>query len=148
MKVILLADVERLGSRGQVVNVREGYARNYLLPRKMAVVATQSNLGQIEAIRSQLTKRTAKQKQRLTDLAASLELISVKTTIKMGGERAFGSVTNADIAELLGRQGIEIDKHAIVLAEPVRGPGVYDVPIKLGHEVTATVKLWVAEEPA
>lgn len=148
MKVILLADVERLGARGDVVNVRDGYARNFLLPRKLALQATEAQLGQLERIKSQLASREARITKRLTDAAAQLGLVALKTTIRMGSEGAFGAVTNAAIAELLAQAGHEVDKHAIVLDEPIKAPGVYDIPVKLGHEVTATVKLWVAEEPA
>jgi large subunit ribosomal protein L9 len=148
MKVILLSDIERVGSRGTVVNVKPGYARNYLLPRKLALEATKSQLAQLESINKQLTSKEAKITKRLTDFAGRLGLVSVKTTIKMGQEGAFGAITNADIATLLAAEGHEIDKHSIVLAEPIKGPGVYDIPVKLGHEVSATIKLWVAEEPA
>jgi large subunit ribosomal protein L9 len=148
MKVILLADIERVGSRGTVVNVKPGYARNYLFPRKLALEATKSQLTQLDSINKQLASKEAKITKRLTDFAGRLGLVSVKTTIKMGTEGAFGSITNADIAALLAAEGHEIDKHSIVLAEPIKGPGVYDIPVKLGHEVSATVKLWVAEEPA
>jgi large subunit ribosomal protein L9 len=148
MKVILLSDIERVGSRGTVVNVKPGYARNYLLPRKLALEATKSQLAQLESINKQLTSKEAKITKRLTDFAGRLGLVSVKTTIKMGQEGAFGAITNADIATLLAAEGHEIDKHSIVLTEPIKGPGVYDIAVKLGHEVSATVKLWVAEEPA
>jgi large subunit ribosomal protein L9 len=148
MKVILLSDIERLGSRGTVVTVKEGYARNYLLPRKFALEATKSQLAQLESIKQQLATKETKITKRLTDFAGRLGLVSVKTTIKMGQEGAFGAITNADIATLLAAEGHEIDKHSIVLAEPIKGPGVYDIPVKLGHEVSATIKLWVAEEPA
>jgi large subunit ribosomal protein L9 len=148
MKVILLADIERVGTRGTVVNVKPGYARNYLLPRKLALEATKSQLAQLDSINKQLASKEAKITKRLTDFAGRLGLVSVKTTIKMGQEGAFGSITNADIATLLAAEGHDIDKHSIVLSEPIKGPGVYDIPVKLGHEVSATVKLWVAEEPA
>jgi large subunit ribosomal protein L9 len=148
MKVILLSDIERVGSRGTVVSVKPGYARNYLLPRKLALEATKAQLAQLESIKQQLATKEAKITKRLTDFASRLGLVSVKTTIKMGQEGAFGSITNADIAALLAGEGHEIDKHSIVLAEPIKAPGVYDIPVKLGHEVSATVKLWVAEEPA
>ena len=148
MKVILLSDIERVGSRGTVVTVKPGYARNYLLPRKLALEATKSQLAQLESIKQQIATKEAKVTKRLTDFADRLGLVSVKTTIKMGEEGAFGSITNADIAALLAAEGHEIDKHSIVLAEPIKGPGVYDIPVKLGHEVSATIKLWVAEEPA
>ncbi len=148
MKVILLVDIERLGARGEVVDVRDGYARNYLIPRKLALAATPAQLRQLDSIKAQLASRDAKITRRLTELAGRLGLVSVKTTIRMGQEGAFGAVTNADVAELLAREGHVIDKRDIVLSEPIKAPGVYDVPIKLGHEVTATIKLWVAEAPA
>lgn len=148
MKVILLCDIDRVGTRGTVANVKPGYARNYLLPRKFALAATKTQLAQLESIKQQLATKEAKITKRLTDFAGRLGLVSVKTTIKMGQEGAFGSITNADIAALLAAEGHEIDKHSIVLTEPIKAPGVYDVPVKLGHEVSATVKLWVAEEPA
>jgi len=148
MKVILLQTVDRLGARGEVVNVRIGYARNYLLPRKLAIEATPANLRQLDAIRSQLATRDEKIAKRLTGVAEQLGSVTVKTTIRMGDEGAFGAVTNADVARLLHEQGYDIDRHAIVLSEPVKGPGVFDVTVRLGHEVTATVKLWVAEQPA
>jgi len=148
MKVILLSEIERVGSRGTVVNVKPGYARNYLFPRKLALEATKAQLAQLDSINKQLASKEAKITKRLTDFAGRLGLVSVKTTIKMGQEGAFGSITNADIATLLAAEGHEIDKHSIVLDEPIKAPGVYDIPVKLGHEVSATVKLWVAEEPA
>ncbi len=148
MKVILLSDIDRVGTRGTVVNVKPGYARNYLLPRKLGLEATKAQLAQLESIKKQLATKDAKITKRLTDFAGRLGLVSVKTTIKMGQEGAFGAITNADIATLLAAEGHEIDKHSIVLAEPIKGPGVYDIAVKLGHEVSATIKLWVAEEPA
>ena len=148
MKVILLSDIDRVGTRGTVVNVKPGYARNYLFPRKLGLEATKAQLAQLESIKKQLATKDAKITKKLTDFAGRLGLVSVKTTIKMGQEGAFGAITNADIATLLAAEGHEIDKHSIVLAEPIKGPGVYDIAVKLGHEVSATIKLWVAEEPA
>ncbi len=148
MKVILLSDIDRVGGRGEVVNVKPGYARNFLLPRKLALVATPAYLKQLDTIKQQLNSKQEKVTRRLTELAEKLGLVSVKTTLRMGEAGAFGAVTNADIAALLAEQGHEIDRHAIVLDEPIKAPGVYDIPVKLGHEVTATVKLWVAEAPA
>jgi large subunit ribosomal protein L9 len=148
MKVILLSDIDRVGSRGTVVNVKNGYARNYLFPRKLALEATPAQIKQLDSIKAQLATREAKVTKKLTEQADKLGLVSIKTSIKMGQEGAFGAITSADIAGLMAKEGHEVDKHSIVLAEPIKGPGVYDIPIKLGHEVTATVKLWVAEEPA
>ncbi|MGQ9707730.1 MAG: 50S ribosomal protein L9 [bacterium] len=148
MKVILLSDIERLGARGEVVDVRDGFARNFLFPKKLALVADEANLRQLESIKRQIASREMKVSSRLADMAQRLGLVTVKTSIKMGAEGAFGAITNADIAELLERSGHKVDKRAIVLDEPIRAPGVYDIPIKLGHEVIATVKLWVVEEAA
>ncbi|UCG44229.1 MAG: 50S ribosomal protein L9 [candidate division WOR-3 bacterium] len=148
MKVILLKDVERVGDRGKVMNVKDGYARNYLIPRKLAIRATPANLGQLDKIRAQLATRDEKVRKRLTAVADRLANVTVKTSIRMGEEGAFGAITNADVSRLLAAAGHDIDKHSIVIAEPIKGPGVYDIPIKLGHEVTATFKLEVAEQPA
>ena len=148
MKLILLQEIERLGERGKVVNVADGYARNFLLPRRLALPASKANLAQLDKIKSQLASRDEKVRSRLTELAEKLGAVAVKATLRMGEAGAFGAVTNADIAALLSEQGYDIDKHAIILDEPVKTPGVHDVKIKLGHEVTATVKLWVAEQPA
>jgi large subunit ribosomal protein L9 len=148
MKVILLADVDRLGSRGQVVSVRDGYARNFLFPKKLALEGSDRNLAQLDRIKEQIAGRQARVTRKLAERAGQLGLVSVKTSLKMGEEGAFGAVTSAAIAELLAREGHEVDKHAIVLDQPIKTPGVYDIPVKLGHEVTATVKLWVVEESA
>jgi large subunit ribosomal protein L9 len=148
MKVILLKDVERVGERGKVLSVKDGFARNYLIPRKFAIQATPANLGQLDRIRAQLATRDEKVRGRLTAFADRLAQVRVKTSIRMGEEGAFGAITNADVARLLAAAGHDIDKHSIVIEEPIKGPGVYDIPIKLGHEVTATFRLEVAEQPA
>lgn len=147
MKVILLVDLERLGNRGEVVNVRDGFARNYLLPRKLAIVADKASIRQLENLRRDLATRNTRLTKRLTSLSEQLGLLTLKAKIRMGAAGAFGAITNADVAVLLEKAGHKIDKHAIVLEEPIKVPGLYDIPIKLGPEITATVKLWVAEEP-
>ncbi len=148
MRVILLADIDRLGKRGEVVTVRDGFARNYLIPRKLALVADENNLRQLENIKRQLAVKEAKTAQRLLETAQRLGLVTLKTGIKMGATGAFGAITNADVAQLLEQSGFKVDKHMIILEEPIRAPGVYDIPIKLGPNITATVKLWVVEEAA
>lgn len=145
MKLILTRSVDRIGEVGQVVSVKDGFARNYLLPRRLAVPATPANLNRIEAIRKQFATREDKVRRRLTELADKLGLVSLKASLRMGEEGAFGAVTSAEIARLLTQEGYETDKHSIVLAEPIKTPGVHDIPVKLGHGITATVKLWVAE---
>lgn len=146
MKIILLADIDRLGDRGSVVNVKNGYARNYLFPRKMALEATPAQMKQLAGIKTQLASKQAKVTKKLTELADRLGLVTIKTTIKMGPEGAFGAITSADIAELMAKEGHPVEKHAIILEEPIKAPGVFDIPVKLGHQVIATVKLWVAEQ--
>lgn len=148
MRVILLADVERLGRRGDVVSVRDGYARNFLFPRRLAMPGTAGNIAQIESIRTQLNDRHELVRRRLLRQAEQLDRVTLKAYLKMGAEGAFGAVTAGDIVSLLAEQGHRVDKHAIVLEEPIRVPGVYDIAVKLGHEVTATVKLWVVETAA
>lgn len=145
MKVILTQTIDRIGEGGEVVNVKDGFARNYLLPRRLALPATPANLRRLDSIKNQFAAREGKLHKRLTALADKLGLVSVKTSLRMGEEGAFGAVTNAEIARLLAEAGFEIPKQSIVLGEPIKAPGVYDVPVKLGHEVTATVKLWVTE---
>ncbi len=147
MKVILLTDVARLGNQGEVVEVRDGFARNYLIPRKLAVKADEASLRQLENIRKEIAQRQAKLSRRLMSLSEQLGMVTLKTQLRMGSEGAYGAITNADIAALLHEAGHKIDKHAIILEEPIKAPGVYDIPIKLGPEVTATVKLWVTEAP-
>lgn len=146
MKVILLTDIPRLGGQGEVVQVRDGFARNYLLPRKLALVADETNLRRLDGIKKQIAGRTAKLNQRLLTIREQLGLVTLKASLKMGEAGAFGAITNADIARLLTEAGQKVDKHAIILEEPIKVPGVYDIPIKLGQDVTATVKLWVVEE--
>ncbi|MEO0073898.1 MAG: 50S ribosomal protein L9 [candidate division WOR-3 bacterium] len=146
MKVILLADVDRLGKRGDVVTVRDGYARNFLFPRKLAMPGTTASLAQLESIKSQLSCRQEQIRKKLVQLADRLDRVTLKTSLRMGREGAFGAVTTGDIAGLLAEHGYQIDKHSIVLEEPIRAPGTYDVVVKLGYEVTASVKLWVVEE--
>ncbi len=146
MKVILLTDIPRLGSQGEVVQVRDGFARNYLLPRKLALAADETNLRRLDGIKKQIAARTTKLNQRLLTIREQLGLVTLKASLKMGEAGAFGAITNADIAHLLTEAGHKVDKHAIALEEPIKVPGVYDIPIKLGQDVTATVKLWVVEE--
>ncbi len=142
MKIILTQDVERLGKKGEVVVVRDGYARNYLLPKGLAIYATKARLNQIEAIRAELLKREERQLKKLKNLAQQLETLSLKIELKMGESGAFGAITNADIARLLKENGFEVDRHKIELSTPIKEPGIYDIPVNLGA-VSATIKLWV-----
>jgi large subunit ribosomal protein L9 len=144
MEVILLENIDRVGTRGQVVKVADGYGRNYLLPKKLAVAATPQNRKWVEQQRVRFLKLEAKEKGDAADLGTLLGGISV-TVIRKAGERGnlFGSVTSLDIAEKLVAQGYHIDKRKIHLPTPIKVLGEYDVPVKLHREVTATVKVHV-----
>jgi large subunit ribosomal protein L9 len=147
MQIILQEDVEKLGARGDVVDVAPGYARNFLLPQKLALEASASNIKRLEKIRVVLAKRTATEKEAAQQQAALLNQVVLKFTRKAGEtDQLFGSVTSADVAEGLHAQGFEIDKRRISLAEPVKTIGETAVPIKLVHGVTAEVKVIVEKE--
>lgn len=144
MKVILLADIERLGEKGTVVNVRPGFARNYLLPKKKAIIATDSNIKHFNDLKTREQEKINRKTKKAKALATKLASLSLKTTLPIGEEGVFGAITNSEICNLLKEAGYEIDKHLIVLAQPIDEPGVHDVPIKLAPEVTVTIKLLVS----
>jgi large subunit ribosomal protein L9 len=147
MEVILLENIEKLGSRGQVVKVANGYGRNYLLPKNLAVAATPQNRKMMEQQRVRFLKLEAKEKGDAQDLAALLQGVCVTLTRKSGEKGTlFGSVTAIDIAERLAAQGYNIDRRKIALDSPLRILGEYDVPIKLHRDVTAFIKVRVEGE--
>ena len=147
MQIILQEDVEKLGTRGEVVAVKEGYARNYLLPRKLALEASPGNLKRLEKIRTTLAKRTATERDQAQKQAELLKEVAVSFSRKAGeNDQLFGSVTAADIAEALAAQGFEVDKRRIELAEPIKVVGQYEVTAKLVHGVTANFKVTVSRE--
>ena len=147
MQIILQEDIEKLGTRGEVVAVKEGYARNYLLPRKLALEASPGNLKRLEKIRTTLAKRTATERDQAQKQAELLKDVAVSFSRKAGeNDQLFGSVTAADIAEALAAQGFEVDKRRIELAEPIKVVGQYEVTAKLVHDVSATFKVTVSRE--
>jgi large subunit ribosomal protein L9 len=147
MQIILQENIEKVGSRGEVVEVAAGYARNYLLPRKLALEASPSNLKRIEKIRHTLAKRTATEKEQAQAQAELLNAVTLTLARKAGEtEQLFGSVTAADLAEGLAAQGFEVDKRRIQLAEPIKAIGEYTVTAKLVHDVAATFKVVVVRE--
>ena len=147
MEIILQEDIEKLGSRGEVVSVAEGYARNYLLPRKLAVEALAGNVKRLEKIRGVLAKRTSTEREQAQKQAELLNAAAVMFTRKAGENgQLFGSVTASDLAEALAAQGFEVDKRRIQLAEPIKLVGEYAVNVKLVHDVTATFKVVVSRE--
>ncbi|WP_263355690.1 50S ribosomal protein L9 [Acidicapsa ligni] len=147
MEVILKEDVANLGHRGDVVKVAEGYGRNFLLPRKLALQATTSNKAVIEQMKASAARRSASEKAVAESLAAQLEPLVLNFTRKSGENgHLFGSVTSADIAHELEVKGFEVDRRKIQLAEPLKAVGETAVAIKLHREVTAHVKVTVAAE--
>jgi len=147
MQIILQEDVEKLGARGEVVTVKPGYARNFLLPRKLALEASPGNLKRLEKIRTTLAKRTATERDQAQKQAELLKDVTVNFARKAGeNDQLFGSVTAADIAEGLKAQGYEVDKRRIELAEPIKVVGQYEVTAKLVHGVTANFKVSVSRE--
>jgi len=147
MEVILLQDVNKLGTRGQIVKVAAGFGRNYLLPKKMAVAATPHNRKWVDQQRVRFLKLEAKEKADSQDLAKLMEGVSLAFTRKAGEQGTlFGSVTAMDVAEALAAKGYNIDRRKIQLDAPLRVLGEYDVPVKLHREVTTTIKVKVEGE--
>ncbi|MFZ0583137.1 MAG: 50S ribosomal protein L9 [Candidatus Acidiferrales bacterium] len=147
MQIILQEDVEKLGTRGQLVEVAEGYARNFLLPRKLGLEATAGNLKRLEKMRANFAKKEATEKAAAQQQGELLAAVSLEFTRKAGeNDQLFGSVTSGDIAEALAAKGFEIDKKRIVLAEPIKVMGDYEVPVKLHRDVSANVKVAVKKE--
>ena len=148
MEVLLVENVPNLGVRGDIVNVKDGYARNFLLPRKKALPVTAGNKRQIEIEKERNIKLRAKELAVAQDLKTRLDAISLNTSQKAGESgQLFGSVTNADVAELLKAQGFEIDRHSISLPH-VKAIGVYDVEIRLYTSVQSKLQLTVTAQTA
>jgi large subunit ribosomal protein L9 len=146
-KVILQEDIEKLGHRGDVVAVKPGYARNFLLPRKLAVEATTGNMKALERIRAALAKKTATELDAAQKQAALLNGVEVRFTRKTGeNDQMFGSVTTGDISEALAAQSFKIDKRQVQLAEPIKAVGEYSVTIKVFRDVVGQIKVHVAKE--
>ena len=147
MKVILKSDIERLGKVGDVVAVAPGYARNFLMPRDLALEATEKNLARIEIEKKRYAKVQAKSRQDAEALAARLGALSLTIRQPAGeSDRLFGTVTTMDIAAALEKEGVAIDKRQITVEEPIKTLGIYTVPVKLAPEVTAALKVWVVRE--
>jgi large subunit ribosomal protein L9 len=147
MEVILKEDVANLGLRGEVVKVADGYGRNYLLPRKLAMQATEANKAVIEQMKASAARRSATEKAQAEVLVAKLEPVALTFTRKAGEQgHLFGSVTSADIAADLAAKGFEVDRRKIQLGEPLKSLGDYSVAIRLHRDVTARVKVKVQAE--
>jgi len=146
-KVLLREDVDDLGARGEIVRVRSGYARNYLLPRNLAVEATAGNVKGIESERAALLKKEAKERASADAQSEKMSTLELEFRRKAGEQGAlYGSVTSMDVAEALRERGYEIERHRIHLREPLKRVGEYNVPVRLHREVTIDLKVRVAPE--
>jgi large subunit ribosomal protein L9 len=149
MEVILRETVENLGRRGEVVKVADGYARNYLLPRKLALPATEGNKKHVERERKIVEAREAEEKGQAEAIAGRLGLVDITIQRRVGETEAlYGSVTSADIADYLRTKGFEIDRRKLILPEPIKMLGEHAVPLKLHREVTVPLKVKVVKEGA
>lgn len=147
MKVILKEQVEKLGSSGDIVEVKPGYGRNFLIPRGLALRATEANIRIVEEKKRRLIAMEEKEKKEAQILAEKLTGTSVTIPVEVGeDEKLFGSVTSMDIAKGLNEEGVEIDKRDILLEDPIKKLGVYDIQIRLHPEITATIKVWVVKK--
>ena len=147
MKVILKEEVDKLGESGELVDVSDGYARNYLIPRNLALEATKSNMATYKEIRSQRELSLSIEKRNADLLAKELDSISCTAMVAVGEQdRVFGSVTSQTIAELLKEKGFDIDRKKIMLDEPIKALGVYTVPIRLHTDIEGKLKVWVVKE--
>ena len=149
MEVILREHVDNLGKRGEIVKVADGFARNYLLPRKLALPATAGNRKHVERERKIMETREAEEKSSAETLAARLSAVDISIARRVGDtEQLYGSVTAADIVELLKSKGFEVDRRKLILPEPLKAIGEFDVPLKLHREVTVPLKVKVVKEGA
>ena len=147
MKIILLEDVDKLGKLGDVVEVKKGYARNFLFPRDLAVEAIDKNLKILEAKKKKREQALIKQKSEMEELAKRISNMSCTISMAIGEEdKLYGSVTTEDIAEAFRAEGISVDKKQIYFTEPIRKLGVYQIELKLHPEVTAKTKVWVVKK--
>jgi large subunit ribosomal protein L9 len=147
MRVVLREDIDKLGRRGEVVKVAPGFARNFLLPKGKALPATEGNLKRIDREKRRYQQKVAREKDEMEGLARRLEGVSLTLVRKVGEHDVlYGSVTSGDIAEALEKEGIQVDRRRIQLAEPIKSLGIYEVPIKLHPEVRAAIKVWVVKE--
>jgi large subunit ribosomal protein L9 len=147
MEVILRQSVPTLGRVGEIVKVKAGYARNYLIPHGLAYKATEGNKRRIETEKKQRLFEMAEQQSDAETLASALETVELHFNVKAGeGDKLFGSITSQDIAAQLSELGYRIDKRSIELAEPIKMIGIYKVPIRLHPEVRTEIRVWVVKE--
>jgi len=147
MRVILREDLDNLGRAGEVVTVRDGYGRNYLLPRGLAATATEKDVSRLDHERRVISVRAAKMAKDLQGQVDRLSQVSVSLARAVGeGDKLYGSVTNRDIADALAEQGHTVDPKKIHLEEPIKALGMTEVAIKLGKDAVANIKVWVVKK--
>lgn len=147
MEIILLQDVEKLGKEGDALTVKDGYARNYLIPRKLAAVSTPEEVKKIERKKEKKAKGEKKLKVQAEEIANKISLLSCTMAVESGVEdKIFGTVTTDMIRNALRQEGMEVDKRHITIEEPIKALGVYQVKIKLHPEVTAPLRIWVVKK--
>jgi large subunit ribosomal protein L9 len=147
IKIILRQDYKSLGKVGEIISVKDGFARNFLIPQKIGIRATPANMKIFEEEQKQIQKRLNKDKLASEKLAKEFESLSLTATVAVGEEdKVFGSVTAQTVSDLLKAKGFDIDKRKILLDEPIKALGVYNIPVKLHSEVEANVRVWVVKE--
>jgi large subunit ribosomal protein L9 len=146
MDVILLKDMERLGKEGTVVGVKPGFARNYLLPQGLALLASPNAMKAVEERTRQAQAKLARIRKQADQLKRKIEGRSLTLKLTLGeGDRPFGSITAHDIVQALAQEGLAVEKHAVGLEEPIKVLGIYEIPVRVHPEATATLKLWVVK---
>jgi len=147
MKVILREDVADLGVAGQTIEVKNGYGRNYLIPRNLAIPATKANLKAIGEIDKQIVVREKKFRRTAEILKDKIEKVELSAEVLVGEEdKLYGSITNQDIVDLLAEQGITVDRRTVHIEEPIKALGVYSIPVRIEKDVTANCKVWVVKK--
>ncbi len=147
MKIVLLKDVKNVGRAFDIIDVRDGFARNYLIPKKFARLATPGKIREIENLKRQYTDKLNRERSVAQTLAQKLEGLALKASLKMGSKgKSFGSITAAEVAELLSGQGIKLSKKMLNYEWPIKEPGVYSVAVRLHPDISCQFKLWVGEE--
>ncbi|HDM08721.1 MAG: 50S ribosomal protein L9 [Candidatus Omnitrophota bacterium] len=147
MKIILTQDFSKLGRRGDIVVVKDGYARNYLIPQGIAREATPQAIKEVELRKKIEQEKQRKHIEKLRKLGEELSRLSITVSVRTGEEeKLYGAVTNIDIAKALRNEGYEVDKAAILLEEPIKELGVYQIPVRLHPDIIARVKVWVVKE--
>jgi len=145
MKIILLKDVENLGKKGDIVIVKDGYARNYLIPKGFAKEATPSVIKEFEMMENLKKKKEEKRKREAEEIKNKIEKISLTFYLK-GKEKTYGAITSKDIIEELNKKGFNIEKGMVRIERPLKEPGFYEIPLKLHSEVEANLKIWIVKE--